>query len=829
MTGISAGAGTGTDARTATSVGAATSADGHAETTSTAPTAGTATTTPSAPFVGRRMPRTHDPRLLRGEGLFVDDLDARGVLHAAVLRSPVPHGRVTAFDAKPALLPGGALLVLGPDDIAAHLAPLPTSWRLMGQRATTVPLDAHTVRHVGQPLGLVVARSRAEAEDLAEQVTVTIEPLPSVIDPEAALADGAPLVHPDHGTNLVGEVHFGDDPADLEAVFASAAHVVQRDLAIQRISHSPMEPRGVLAEWTRAGGGALTVWASTQTPHPLRRRIATTLGLRQDQVRVVAPDVGGGFGGKTVLQTDEALVCLAARLLGRRVKWIEDRRENLAASHQGRGQRARARLALDADGRFLALHARVTGDVGAFVIEAGTGPFQVTGLSLEGPYRFERAGATVTAVYTNTVPTGAYRGYGMQEAAWIRERLVEEAARETGRDPLALRQLNLLTADDLPHTTRTGLVYDSGDSPSLLRRAAELAERHRRPSSGTVRRGTAVTASVEVTGFAPSSLLEMFGVDWNGWEGARVRINHDGTVTVFAGVTAIGQGIETSLAQIAADHLGVPLDRIALRLGDTDTTPYSALGSQASRSLALAGSAVLKAATTLRRRMDDLAAHFLGVPGEDVTFDGNAFHSSAGETIAWPEVARRGWNGWGPHPADRAQLEESVDFDPSGVTYAYSAHGAAVAVDLETGEVRVEDYWAVNDSGVLVNPLIAEGQLIGGITQGIGLALLEEAHYDPATGQPLAIDLRDYTMPVSGDVPAVTIEHRTTPSTMNPGGFKGLGESGVIPTPATIANAVAAAVPEIAPALTATPLTPQRVWSLLSAVDVPIAAGDGGE
>ncbi|MET8756366.1 xanthine dehydrogenase family protein molybdopterin-binding subunit [Lentzea sp. NPDC004782] len=764
-------------------------------------------------LIGASVPRLHDERLLRGDGHYVDDIDAIGALHVAFVRSPVAHGHVTRFDATAALR-AGAALVLGPDDIARLTGPLPTIWRIPGQHLGEVELAAHTVRYVGQPIGLVVARDRASAEDAVELVEIEIDPLPQVIGIDAALADGAPLVYPEIGTNVAGEIHFGAPVEDVDKAVTDAPHVVERVFDVQRICHSPMEPHGLLAEWVPSVG-SMTVWISTQVPHVVRTGVAAGLRLRADQVRVVAPDVGGAFGGKAVLSVDETLVCLAAKVVGGRVKWIEDRRENLTASYQGRGQRAHARLALDADGRFLALHTWIKGDLGAYPSQAGSGPFQVAGLTVEGPYRFELAAATVTAVYTNTVPTGAYRGYGMQESSWIRERLIDDAARELGLDPVELRLRNMISPRELPHTTHTFLTYDSGDYPEALRRAAELAGQRRKPSTGRIRRGVAVTSAVEVTGFAPSALLEMFAIDMAGWESARVRVNEDGTVTVFAGVISIGQGVETALAQIVAEQMGVPLDWVSVQLGDTATSPYSNLTSQASRSVTLAGGALMHAGERMRARMHALAAAHLGVAVEDVKLDGAVFRSSERETT-WREVAHRGWMGWGRPDPDRIQLEEVVDFDPPAITFAHAAHGAAVAVDLDTGTVTVEDYWSVNDSGVLVNPRIADGQIVGGIAQGLGIALHEQVLFDDATGAPLTTTFADYHLPRSKDVPDVVVEHRVTPSAHNPGGFKGLGEGGTMLPPATVANAVANAVPEIAGSLTVTPLTPQRVWELLS-------------
>ncbi|MBW4718796.1 xanthine dehydrogenase family protein molybdopterin-binding subunit [Saccharothrix obliqua] len=772
--------------------------------------------------IGLPVPPRNHPALLRGRGRFVDDLPFPGARHVAVLRSPVAHGRVTAFDATAARADPRCLLVLGPADVAELTDPIPLAWLLPDQRLDHVELAVDVVRYAGQPIGLVVATDRAAAEDVAELVDVRVEPLPAVASTAAALAPGAPRLHAEAEGNVVGRTHFGTPRDRLDEAFAEAHLVVEREFGIQRVSHSPLEPRGLVAEW-EPGPGLLTVHASTQSPHAVRQELAAVLRLRADRVRVVARDVGGSFGGKVALHADEALVCLAAVVLGGQVKWVEDRVENLTAAYQGRGQRTRARLAVAADGRFLALHADVVGDLGAFAVQAGSGPLQVTALTIEGPYRFPAAGGTVTAVCTNLVPVGAYRGYGMQESTFIRERLVDEAARELGVDPVALRLRNMVEPGDMPYTTCTGLVYDSGDYSAALRSAAR---RVAPPSSaGPVRRGSAVTATVEMSGFAPSALIRQFDIAWAGWEGVRLVVNHDGTVTVHAGVTAVGQGIETSLAQIAADGLGVPLRWVDVRLGDTATAPHSDLASQASRALVLAGGALLRAAARLRARVLGLAARALDVPEADVVLDvpadvepgsPEAVFRGASGVISWRELAHRAWRGWHrPEGVERIRLEENVDFDPPAITFAHGAHGAAVAVDVDTGVVTVEDYWTVHDNGVLVNPLVAEGQVVGGVAQGIGLALFEEVRHDPDTAEPLSTTFREYPLPAARDVPRVDVRHLCTPSPANPGGFKGLGEGGAIPPAATIACAVAAAVPEIAEVLTATPMTPERVWAAL--------------
>lgn len=785
--------------------------------------------------IGRAVPPRHHDRLVRGHGRFLADLRTEGVLHAALVRSPLAHAEVVGFDATAARRDPRCALVLGPDDLAGLTAPIPTVWRLPGQPEDSIPVAAHTARYAGQPLGVVVADTPTAAQDLAESVRLDLRALPPVPTVTDALAEHAPLVVPGTTSNEAGSIRFGSPPEDITSAFSRAAVLVEREFTLPRVNPAPLEPRGVLAEYD-PGTGLLSVHASSQCPHAMRQDLCTVLGLRADRVRVITPDVGGSFGSKVLLYPDEAMVCAATMALGATVRWVESRTENFTGAYQGRGQQTTARLAVSGEGRFLAFDAHILADLGAYATQAGSGPQQVTALTLQGPYHVDAAAATVTGVYTTRVPTGAYRGYGMQEAAFIRERLIDEAARELGMSPVELRSRNLIRPEELPHSTHTGLTYDSGDYGAALRRAAALADRPSPPDPPWVRRATAVVAAVEITAFAPSALLEAFGIAWSGWEGVRLRINHDGTVTVYAGVIAVGQGIETSLAQIAAEGLGVPLDWVRVELGDTDTTPHSDLSAQASRAVTLAGGALIIAARRLADRMRTLAAGFLGTTPEQVTQQvaatadpsspDAAFHGADGARIAWREVAHRGYRGWGQRKqSDQIRLEESVDFDPPQLTFAHGAHAAEVAVDLGTGRVTVTGYWAVHDSGVLVNPLIAHGQIVGGIAQGLGQALTEEARVD-AEGLPVTRSFREYTIPAAQEIPEdLVVEHTCTPSTAIPGGFKGLGEGGTILPPAAVACAVAAAVPEIAHTLTSLPLTPSRVRAALRSAGITAEGG----
>jgi carbon-monoxide dehydrogenase large subunit len=765
-------------------------------------------------LVGARVRRVNDPRLLRGEGRYVDDVHLAGMVHATVLRSPVAHADIRTFDASDA----GALLVLGPDEIAASTRPLPCVWIAVGgQRQTEVPLGERRVRYVGQPIGVVVAESRAAAEDAAELIDVDYDELPTVADQESALAEGAPLLHPDWGTNVAADFRVGDDAETVEAAMARAARVVERRLVIPRIVPSPMETRGVVANWD-ANLRELTVWSSTQTPHHVRDHLATTLRLSADQVRVIAPDLGGGFGSKEHLYPDEVMVALASMRLGRPVKWIEDRVEHFTATMHARDAVHYARLGMDEDGRFIAIASDVVGNLGAHPSNVGTGPFRISGSMLPGPYRFSTAGVRVRGVLTNTTPTGAYRGFGMQEAAWVRERLVDEAARELGMDPVELRLLNMLREDELPHTTPTLQDYDSGDYVEGLSTLRDMVAKTA-PSATTnprVRRGVGYASQVEFTGLGPSPVQKIVGFHLGGFETGVVRVDPDGSVVVSSGVMGMGQGIETTLAQIAAEKLGVPLEKVRVALGDTKVAPYSASGSIASRSMTVGGGAVTRASITLAAKMLRIAAHQMEADADDVELVDGAFRVKGVPStgIDFDAVAASTWLGWDLPPGEEAGLEVKDMHEPSNISYSYSSHAAAVAVDLDTGKVDIEGYWVTHDSGTVINPMIVDGQVMGGVAQGIGIALYEKMTYGEGA-QPTTTSFLDYLVPLSSDVPDMEIGHTEHPAPHIPGGMKGAGEGGTIPAPATVANAVAAAVPEIAGQVLETPLSPGRMWELL--------------
>ena len=765
-------------------------------------------------LVGERVLRKEDGRLLRGAGSFIDDLSLPRMLHAHVLRSPLPHARITGFNGGAALALDGVHAVLGPDEVAAATDPIRCVWILPGQRQQEYPVASRTVRFVGEPFGLVVAASPELAEDAAEAVEIDYEPLPALSDPERALEEDAPLLHQDWGTNVVVEGHYGDPVEELEAAFASAAHVVSRRFRIQRISGNPIETRGAVAAWD-PHSPTLTLWTSTQAPHHVREQLARVLRLPADGLRVIAHDVGGGFGNKEHLYQEEVLVALAARRLAAPVKWIEDRAESLVSTIQAREQIHDARLALEADGRFIAIQSRIVSNLGSRPSNVGAGPSLVASTMLPGPYRFDVAGSSFRGVLTNRTPSGAYRGFGMQQAAWVRERLVDEAARELGVDPVELRLRNMLTPDELPCTTRTYQQYDSGDYPRALQRAAELIREHDPPEDGR-RRGIGFCSYVEFTGLGPTKDMEFVNFRLAGYEQAVARMEQDGTVTLALGTSSQGQGHETTFAQIAADALGLDVDSVRVVYGDTATTPFGNASAIASRSMTVAGGAVVRVSQKLREKILRVGSTMLEAsPGDLELAEGGVRAKDAPSvSVPFPALAERAWLGWSLPEGDTAGLEERDLHDPAGIAYSYATHAAAVAVDPETGEVEVERLVVVHDCGTIVNPMVVDGQVHGGAAQGIGIALLEECVYD-ADCNPLTTTFMDYLLPTTAEVPAVEVEHIESPSPNVPGGMKGVGEGGTIGAVAAVGNAVADALPEIAHLLTETPLSPQRIWGLL--------------
>jgi aerobic carbon-monoxide dehydrogenase large subunit len=766
-------------------------------------------------WVGRSVRRREDDRLLRGAGRFLADVARPGQVHAHFVRSPHAHARLLGLDASGALALPGVVGVFTHADVPAGPMP-PFLWDSPPDKLVQVLrphlrpchpplLPGDRVRFAGQAVAVVLAEDRYLAEDAAELVAVDYEPLDAVVDVEAALAAGAPELHDGWGDNVA--VRFEVSKGDAATALARADVVVRERFASQRQAPLPLETRGALAEWD-ATAGTLTLWSTTQNAHPLRRAISRAAGLAPERVRVIAPDVGGGFGGKGVLYPEDLLVGLLAMRTGRPVKWVEDRAEHLRSAIHAREQVHEVELGLARDGEILALRDRFVVDSGAFNPLGLVIPYN-TIAHLMGPYRVANLEAVATAALTNKVPAAPYRGAGRPEAVFAVERALELAARSLGLDPLELRLRNLLRPDELPFAAgilyRDGepLVLDSGDYPAALRRAAELVDyagvrvaagRERRP--GGRRLGVGLACYVEGTGIGP-------------FEGAAVEVDGDGGVLVRTGACSQGQGHATVLAQVCADHLGVDPGQVTVVGGDTEGLERG-WGTVASRSAVVAGGAVAAAARALRERAVRLAAGLLEVAEEDLAVeDGQVTVAGApARRLSLGQVARAARVAGEP-------LATTEYFAPPTVTWANGAHAAVVEVDEDTGEVRLLRYAVAHDCGRPINPAIVEGQVLGGVAQGIGGALYEELVYDE-DGQLVVGTLADYLVPTAGEVPGTALAHLESPSPLNPLGVKGVGEGGAIPGPAVIANAVEDALARPGAVVRRTPLSPGYVRSLLA-------------
>jgi carbon-monoxide dehydrogenase large subunit len=771
------------------------------------------------PFVGRPVPRREDLDLVAGRGRFVDTLSLPGMLHAVFVRSPFAHARLRGGDATPALdVPG---VVAACRDVADELAaPLPMIWRVGDD--TNVPdhwpLATDAARYAGDAVAVVVAESVAAAEDGAEAIRIDYEPLPAVVDLETALEADAPLVHPQFGTNRCYALSYscGEDVAEL---IAGAPVVVSRTFRQQRVIPSPMEPRGVLAE--PRPGGELVLWTSTQIPHIVKRTLAPCVGVPEHRLRVIAPDVGGGFGAKLNVYAEEAVSLALARRLGRPIKWIEGRSEHSLATTHGRGQVQRVELAAERDGRIIGVRVSVLASMGAY-LQLETPGIPIIGRFLfAGAYRARGYAYECTAVFTNQTPTGAYRGAGRPEAAYAIERMMDVLAREIGKDPAELRRMNFLPTGDAV-TNAAGIPYDSLDYEKTLDRALELVgyeerreEQSARRTSGDTRRlGVGISAYVDSAGIGPSAVLSKTQYQSGGWEYGGVRVLPSGAIEVLTGTVPQGQGHDTVFAQIAADALGVDVDDVKVHHGDTAVVPMGT-GTFGSRSVVVGGTAVMLAASRVIEKAKRVAAHLLEAAPEDIVFSDGRF-AVAG---APDRTTTLGAVAYAAHVAhDLPQevepgLADQVVLDPEDWTYPFGTHIAVVEVDIETGESEVVRYVAVDDCGRVINPMIVEGQVHGGIAQGIGQALLEEAIYS-SDGQLESASFMNYLIPSATELPNFELDRTVTLSPLNPLGVKGIGEVGAIAAPPAVMNAIhdALEVGEID-----MPATPERILRAIRA------------
>ena len=758
-------------------------------------------------WVGRSLRRREDDRLLRGDGRFVADLDLPGQLHVAFVRSPFAHAVIRSIDAGPALARAGVVDVVSHADVPAGPLP-PFLWDTPPEKLVAAlrphlrpchpPLLASRTLYAGQAVAAVVATNRYLAEDAAEAVAVDYEPLPAVPTLERSLAPDAPVVHDGWDDNVA--VRFVVGKGDVDEALARAALVVRERFSIQRQAGLPLETRGALALHS---GDALTMWSSTQNAHPLRRALSRVCGLEVDRIRVIAPDVGGGFGSKGVLYPEDLLVGLLAIRLGRPVKWIEDRLEHMVSAVHAREQVHEVELGVDGDGRILALRDDVLVDTGAYNPLGLVIPYN-TIAHLMGPYRVPSFEATARGVITTKVPTAPYRGAGRPEAVFAVERALDIAARTLGLDPVELRLRNLVPPEEMALDTgilyRDGepLVLDAGDLPAALRRATELVGWENVERDGSEGEGRAlgrgVGVYVEGTGIGP-------------YEGALVELSGDGRISLRTGACSQGQGHATVFAQVCADHLGVDPDVVDVVGGDTEGLEKG-WGTVASRCAVVAGNAVAGAAGILREKILKLAGDALEIAPGDLTLAGGRVFplgspERALELAAVAELARTAGD----------DLSATTYYEPPTVTWSSGAHAAVVAVDLETGEVELLRYAVVHDCGREINPMIVAGQVHGGVAPGIGGALYEEVIYDEE-GQLLTGTLADYLVPTAEEIPTLAVEAQETPSRLNPLGIRGVGEGGAIGPPAAIANAVEDALARFGNVVRRTPLSPPYVHSL---------------
>jgi carbon-monoxide dehydrogenase large subunit len=765
-------------------------------------------------MIGASVKRREDPRLVTGQGTYVDDVRPPGVLYMAVVRSPHAHARIERIDTSAALRCPGVVAAFTGADVDLNL---PTNAPL--NRETPPPphpaLARERVRHVGEAVAVVLAEDRYVARDAAELVEVTYTPLPAVTSPEAAIAPGAPLVHEAFPGNVY--VRIPRRGGDIEAAFRQAARVIRLEVVNQRVNSVPMEPRAVVAEYQR-GDGMLTVWCSHQAPHTLRSLLAALLQLPESRLRVIAPDVGGGFGAKLNLYPEEALVPWAALRLRRSVKWVEDRRESLLTLAQGRGQVNQLEAAVAADGRVLGLRARILADLGAYLqLATALIPFLTTNM-IVGPYDIQNVDCELVEVFTHRTPTDAHRGAGRPEAIYQLERLMDRIAAELGLDPAEVRRRNFIPPDRFPYRSAVGTVYDSGNYAAALDKALAMvdypalrAEQARLRAQGRYL-GIGIASYVESTGVGPSRVFH-----GPGWESAAVRVEPDGSITLLTGSTSQGQGHETSFAQIVADELGVPFESVRVVSGDTAAT-YHGVGTFSSRSMPVAGAAVVQAAARVREKALQIAASLLEAAPEDIEYrEGRAVVRGApGKALTFQEIARAAYMAYQLPPHIEPGLEATVFFDPPSMTYPFGTHICVVEVDPTTGEVQILRFVAVDDCGRIINPLLAAGQLHGGIAQGIGQALYEESVYD-AEGQLRSASLMEYAVPTATRLPRYELAHTETLSTTNPLGAKGLGEAGTIGSTPAVVNAVLDALAPFGVTHIDMPLKPERIWRAIAA------------
>ncbi len=774
--------------------------------------------------IGAAVRRKEDRRFITGAGTYTDDIQRPGQTWAAFVRSPHAHARIAGVRTDTARKAPGVVAVLTGADLAADkVGNLPAGWLIHSKDGTPMAEPPHpalakdTVRYVGDEVAVVIAETRDQAREAAALVEVDYQVLPAAVTVTQAVQPGAPLVHDQAKANTCYDWHLGDKAA-TDAAFARAAKVVSLDLVNNRLIPNAIEPRSAIGEYDRATGD-LTLWTSSQNPHVIRLLLAAfTLGVPEHKLRVVAPDVGGGFGSKIFHYPEDFVVLWAARRIGRPVKWTATRSESFMSDAHGRDHVTHGELALDGNGRFLGLRVRTLANMGAYLSQfAPSVPTYLYATLLAGCYTTPAIYAEVRAVFTHTVPVDAYRGAGRPEAAFLLERLVDLAARETGIDRVEIRRRNFIPKDKFPYQTPVALQYDSGDYHATLDAALKKADwagfekRRAEAKSRGKLRGIGISTYVEACGIAPSAVVGSLGARVGLWESASIRVHPTGTVTVFTGSHSHGQGHETTFAQVVAERLGLSVDQVEVVHGDTAKNAFG-MGTYGSRSLAVGGMAMVAAADKIIAKGRKIAAHLLEASEGDVEFKAGAFAVKGTDRAkSFGEVALAAYIPF-KYPAGlEAGLEESAVYDPKNFTFPAGCHVCEVEIDPETGVTQVVGFTAVDDVGTVINPMIVEGQVHGGLTQGIGQALFEGALYDDA-GQLLSGSYLGYTMPRATDLPWYAVGNHATACTHNQLGVKGVGEVGSIGSPPAVINAVVDALAHLGVKHVDMPATPERVW-----------------
>jgi aerobic carbon-monoxide dehydrogenase large subunit len=777
--------------------------------------------------IGASVRRKEDYRFLTGSGNYTDDVQVPGQTYAYFLRSPHAHARIGSIDRSAAQTAPGVIAVLTGEDLAADkVGGVPCGWLITDVNGQPMKEPAHPalaqgkVRHVGDQVAIVIAATYLQAKDAAELIQVEYDPLPAVVDARDAIKPGAPVLHDEASDNKCYTWSIGDRAA-VDMAFGRAHHVTRIELTNNRLIPNAIEPRAALAQYNRADD-AYTLYVANQNPHVERLLLtAFVLGLPEHKMRVIAPDVGGGFGSKIFLYAEDVVLAWAAKKINRPVKWTAERSESFLSDAHGRDHATVAEMAVDSNGRFLALRVHTVANLGAYLSTFATSiPTILYATLLAGQYGTPQIYAEVDGVFTNTTPVDAYRGAGRPEAAYVVERLVSAVAREMNIDDAELRRRNFIT--EFPYQTPVALQYDTGDFHACLDGAIELADvagfparREEAKQRGKLR-GLGYSTYIEACGLAPSNIAGALGARAGLYEVGEIRVHPTGSVTVFTGSHSHGQGHETTFAQVVSSRLGIPFDQVDVVHGDTGRVPFG-MGTYGSRSLAVGGSAIMKALDKIEAKGKKIAAYILEASASDIEFkDGKFTIIGTDRSVPFAQVSLAAYV---PHhyPLDKLEpgLNETAFYDPANFTFPAGAHICEVEVDPETGVVEVVAMTAVDDFGKVINPMIVEGQVHGGLAQGIGQALMENCVYDRESGQLLSGSYMDYAMPRADDLPSFKVANRITPCTHNPLGAKGCGEAGAIGSPPAVINAVIDALSPLGVTHLDMPASPERVWQAI--------------